>query len=509
MNTGFRRAAAMLGVALALGTCVGEGTAPTPAPIAPTGLTAAAEATRITLVWMNPPGTVDEVRIQRAANGGAFAPLATLKPAAGTYTDTGLSAGTAYGYQVQACNAGGCSAAAAVSTTTPPTSGPMPLAIWNPALPPSLVSHPYTPAMRTTGGSGGSATWSVVSGSLPAGVRLREDGSFSGTPTTAGSYPLTIEATSGGASARKDFSIRIFTPDPTRWNLTRMDVRSVPADIEPAIAQAVARWESIITRDLHTDTIPNGFFPPEQCGGYGRASEGSYVDDMFLIVDIGTLEGGVIGQASVCGYRSDDYTSVIGILTLSSAYLRLLAGTSTLTNVVFHEIGHALGYGVLWEMARVDPASSFDYVTTGTCVYAATGLTVGADPGYTGPGAVKEWNAAGGSGNVPLEDRDGLGTACAHWRESVFRTEVMTGFVEPTGTTMPLSRVTLGSMADLGFTVDMSKADPYVLPAAVSRLQAPSPWTIGGDLLIPRHWERVQNDGRPRPLTHGRRAEQR
>jgi hypothetical protein len=45
----------------------------------------------------------------------------------------------------------------------------------------------------------------------------------------------------------------------------------------------------------------------------------------------------------------------------------------------------------------------------------------------------------------------------------------MTGFLNG-GKPNPLSRITLGSMQDLGYFIDFSKADPYTIPAAGAAL---------------------------------------
>ena len=51
-----------------------------------------------------------------------------------------------------------------------------------------------------------------------------------------------------------------------------------------------------------------------------------------------------------------------------------------------------------------------------------------------------------------------------HWSEFVFDNELMTGFVEPSGVSMPLSIVTIGSLHDLGYTVNYNASDAYWLP---------------------------------------------
>jgi hypothetical protein len=67
-------------------------------------------------------------------------------------------------------------------------------------------------------------------------------------------------------------------------------------------------------------------------------------------------------------------------------------------------------------------------------------------------------NAAG----VPVEATGGPGTALGHWRETTFGAELMTGWAGP-GTNLPLSRVTVGALADMGYTVNFAAADNYTL----------------------------------------------
>jgi hypothetical protein len=40
----------------------------------------------------------------------------------------------------------------------------------------------------------------------------------------------------------------------------------------------------------------------------------------------------------------------------------------------------------------------------------------------------------------------------------------MTGYVEPLGVPMPLSKLTVRSLRDLGYAADETKADPFVAP---------------------------------------------
>jgi hypothetical protein len=64
--------------------------------------------------------------------------------------------------------------------------------------------------------------------------------------------------------------------------------------------------------------------------------------------------------------------------------------------------------------------------------------------------------------NVPVENTGGPGTRDSHWREIIFRNELMSGFIARAGN--PLSRVTTASLGDLGYQVDLDAAEPYQLP---------------------------------------------
>jgi hypothetical protein len=72
---------------------------------------------------------------------------------------------------------------------------------------------------------------------------------------------------------------------------------------------------------------------------------------------------------------------------------------------------------------------------------------------------------------VPLENcaagvptSCGSGTRDVHWRESIFKTELMTGYIS--GPTNPLSSVTIGALADFGYNVNFAAADAYTIPVS-------------------------------------------
>ncbi len=95
------------------------------------------------------------------------------------------------------------------------------------------------------------------------------------------------------------------------------------------------------------------------------------------------------------------------------------------------------------------------------------------NPVFNGPAAMPQYVLlldGGGTQPVPVENQGGGGTARVHWRESVFGNELMTGFVGAAGN--PLSKLTVASLQDVGYEVDLDAADPYALPDLLSLAQA-------------------------------------
>jgi hypothetical protein len=85
-----------------------------------------------------------------------------------------------------------------------------PLSIVTPSLPGGLVGQTYSQQLAATGGTL-PYTWS--SGNLPPGLTLSTAGVLSGTPTTAGTYTLSLQVKDGSsATATKSLSLTITAP---------------------------------------------------------------------------------------------------------------------------------------------------------------------------------------------------------------------------------------------------------------------------------------------------------
>ncbi len=235
------------------------------------------------------------------------------------------------------------------------------------------------------------------------------------------------------------------------------------AAIEQALADAALRWQQLIIGDLVDVSFaanPVDSAALAMACGIQHPGLDDIVDDVRIFVQLEEIDGpgNVLGAAGPCFTRDAGMLTVVGVMRFDTDDLPRLATEGRLLDVVIHEIGHVLGIGTLWDAFGflIDPSLPNN---------------VGADTHFTGPRAIAAFDAAGGSGfpsgsKVPVENaQGGAGTQDGHWRESVFDTELMTGFVNDVN---PLSAVTVESLADLGYIVNATLADPYSLPGTAA-----------------------------------------
>lgn len=80
----------------------------------------------------------------------------------------------------------------------------------NPDLPPASVGAAYGYQLATAGGT--ASSWTITSGSLPAGMLLSSGGAITGTPTQAALSKVTVRAVDGSRSASKQLTLRVTEP---------------------------------------------------------------------------------------------------------------------------------------------------------------------------------------------------------------------------------------------------------------------------------------------------------
>jgi hypothetical protein len=258
-----------------------------------------------------------------------------------------------------------------------------------------------------------------------------------------------------------------------------------PADLRDEFVRAAMRWMQVIVGDLPDATVSLAAGGGGQCLAPQMPAVNGIVDDMIIFANIATIDGpgNILGSAGPCDQRPNgDKFPTVGYMQFDVADAALYNADGRFFSIAAHEMGHVLGIGTVWN---------------------SRGLITGAggsDPVYTGAGAVTEWptlDISYAGTPVPAENDGGTGTRDVHWRESVLNTELMTGYVEGTGVAMPLSRVTIGALVDLGYTVDLSKADPFV----ASLLAGPTPeHELIREILFSPEWRVDANGNRiPRP----------
>lgn len=285
------------------------------------------------------------------------------------------------------------------------------------------------------------------------GTGNREEISLAG--LAAGTYSVRIYGYNGAINP--SYSLQIdpgtgsVTPPPNPTPTGAFDIQiqyvGLSSSQQLIFEQAAVRWEQVIVGDLPSATY-----------------NGVVVDDLLINASSVSIDGrgGVLGQAGPDRFRSGSRLPYHGSMQFDTADLASMESNGSLLSVVLHEMGHILGIGTLWS---------------------SLGLLTGAgtsNPRFTGPLATAEYNALFGvnESGVPVESDGGSGTRDAHWDDTLFGSELMTGYVGP-GTSLPLSRMTIASLADLGYSVNYAAADPYTPPGRTGNV-ATSGGSTGG-----------------------------
>jgi Leishmanolysin len=283
--------------------------------------------------------------------------------------------------------------------------------------------------------------------------------------TTPANGTLTLDSTGGKATVNVALTC---TAPPTSGSYN-IDVRFVGTSTtrqqKAAFEQAALRWEAVITSEfanISVSTLPKGPY----CDNTEPNISTETIDDLLIFAKVGTIDGqgNTLAQAGPLGGRTAG-GSFLGCMIFDIADIDSLTKGGSFADVVLHEMGHVLGIGTFWEPSQINTFDLLDYAPASSSGCGGVN-TFTIKPGFTGQNAID--NALGAvyddSGFVPVEDEFGDGTRCGHWDEGVFDNELMTGFIEAPGVTMSLSRLTIGSLEDIGYKVDYNGAADYALP---------------------------------------------
>lgn len=280
-------------------------------------------------------------------------------------------------------------------------------------------------------------------------------------------------------------------PDPTfEIELRYCAAASTTSCQEPTQEEFPDAWraEFRAQADRLEQTITAGLVPVDVNGmTCGSGADAIRIDEdvhgLIVFVSVRDLGSSTIAQSGPCIIRRRSGLPLVAVLRFNTAYLEPYFNTGRLGAVVLHELFHTVGFGTVWCDVR-PPLLQNARLVNGLC---------DADPVFTGPAALaaaKSYNEAPSSWTtVPVEDASaGVGTGLSHWSEATFDSELMTGIVEPAPTLNPLSAMSLASLADLGYEVDLSGAEDYLIPtppsaSAALRLPSADAVFLGDDVL--------------------------
>ena len=307
------------------------------------------------------------------------------------------------------------------------------------------------PVTFTPGANSGTVTGSTVLSDPANGT------AFVGSWRLGTASTQTLVATSSAIPNKSTtFTTTVST---SAFNVEVRFIGDASLPVRTAFANAVAKWRQVIVGSI--GTVNNVSIPAgpaaNSCSSWTPAVTGT-VQNTIIFARIDSIDGpgspgagNILGQASPC-FVNGNAIPFLGYMEFDSLDVSQLVARGQFEKVVLHEIGHVLGIGTIWSFRR----SLLDTSVMG-------------DPFFVGSAARAQFaaiNTVTYSGNpVPVENTGGPGTINAHWRTSVMQRELMQGFA--VNQVQPLSRITVGSLQDLGYLVNLAAADAFSLTAAL------------------------------------------
>ena len=369
------------------------------------------------------------------------------------------------------------------------------------------VPGPTNLTLELAGGSGDVDLW-VAAGSRPV-ARTDYDDCISDGPTMRetcqlpgadGTYHVIVHGAGTSASGFTNSTLTVTLGDPVEpFNLELVFIDNGTPSQDQAFLEAAAIWSSVIVGDIPDYDLGSEVIPSNACID-GMPSVGGVIDDVIVYAAIrpNDGEGKTLAKAGPCFVRNGSGLPIIGVMEFDEADLDRLELDGDMREVVLHEMGHVLGLGTIWSRRDLlqDPSTSGSGEE-------CTVFDPDADTHFIGALAIQAFDEAGGTGyggsKVPVANGE-LGATCSsadgHWRESVMRTELMTPFLNSQSVN-PLSAITIQSLADLGYAMDETQAEPYTLPSIITQAPAPDAVSpadgsrlidLGGDLYSGPVW---------------------
>jgi hypothetical protein len=230
-----------------------------------------------------------------------------------------------------------------------------------------------------------------------------------------------------------------------------LNFSGLTASQESYFTAAKSFWEGVIT----------GYQGSTQLSGLTISATGTFIDGLG-----GTLSNAGPKQGIIAGGFA--YTTA-GSMSFDSADINAMIANGSFTNVITHEMAHAIGFGTLWNYHGLTSPGSGQYTgAAGLAAYRAE---------YNLPNATF----------VPVELGGGLGTANGHWNETDGGAG-LTGTVDSQGRDMAnelmtgwlngpiyVSRTTIASFQDIGYNVAQAAYAPSAQVLAFTDMAVAEP----------------------------------
>lgn len=177
----------------------------------------------------------------------------------GAITGTPTTVGTS-NFTVRATDTASQSATQALSIQI--TAAPVAISVTTSALSSATVNRPYFVTLSATGGTA-PLSWSITSGSLPAGLSIASNGDISGTPTATGASNFTVRVQdSASGSGTRDLSLSIVAAgtlarNENIANATTLSNGTFQASISPMVDPSGAASINP-DQDFYRVTVPAG-----------------------------------------------------------------------------------------------------------------------------------------------------------------------------------------------------------------------------------------------------------
>jgi hypothetical protein len=262
------------------------------------------------------------------------------------------------------------------------------------------------------------------------------------------------------------------TGGPSQFNVELQYISSLAPSQQAAFDRAAARWQELIIGDVEDS---RGSIPAASCGDNSPALTDQFIDDLLIFVDVRSIDGPgrSLARSGVCYVRTTDRMPVIGLMQFDADDMPALESRGLLQAVVMHEMAHVLGFGSTqaWADRIKNPSSP----------------SAPQDTSFSGAFAIRAFDGLGGTSyragpKVPVENTGGQGTQNSHWRESVLRSELMTGYANEG--TNPVSGASIAAFWDLGYRVNLSGAESYTLSLGLREGEGAQGIDLGDDVLL-------------------------